>query len=258
MPVVAGDLKLYGAASRPENDTTTSGGAIDLQVGHEIAELTGDVTVRVVSDGADTRDVRLTIRQPSGVVMTETKALAGATPVNFDTTARAVEKFEIFSTGTTNVETSATRTVQLQEQTGGNPVVSTMPINRGRQNRQFLNLTSGASPKDAYEKAFFKNENGTSALLLATVELVSHIADPDNGIQMALETMVNGTNSSANRVTAPTGITAWADDDGTKIGVPGTDLAAGAAIGVWLRTRLGANDAPFRGSNVVRLEGSTA
>jgi len=95
--------------------------------------------------------------------------------------------------------------------------------------------------KTYYTKCFWKNTHATQAALGMTV---IQNADPLARITHLLAAAVNDTATSTNRVTAP----AVADtqdpdtfDDTTK-SVPGTDLAATAAIGVWFRLQLPAAD----------------
>jgi hypothetical protein len=98
-----------------------------------------------------------------------------------------------------------------------------------------------------YAKTFWKNTNGTNALLGATV---SESADPSGTITHGLATAVNDSGTTTNRQTAPAGVTFA----GTAANVPGTDLAAGAAIGLWLNMTLATNNAPIRSTYTSQLQ----
>jgi hypothetical protein len=101
-----------------------------------------------------------------------------------------------------------------------------------------------------YAKTFWKNTNGTNALLGATV---TESADPSGTITHGLATAVNDSGTTTNRQTAPAGVTFA----GTAATVPGTDLASGAAIGLWLNMTLATNNAPIRSTYTSQLAGST-
>lgn len=94
-----------------------------------------------------------------------------------------------------------------------------------------------------YRKVFFKNISTTSNLENARIWIQS---DPENQITMALESVKNGNDQSANRITAPTGYTFYeAQDEANALAVPGNGhLENGEAIGVWLKLTLPAGLPP--------------
>ena len=81
-----------------------------------------------------------------------------------------------------------------------------------------------------YEKFFFKNTHATDALVAASVWIYY---DPPRRFSIGVDLAVDNALASANRATAPTGVTFSAYD--TLVGIPGDDLAAGEYIGVWLK-----------------------
>jgi hypothetical protein len=99
---------------------------------------------------------------------------------------------------------------------------------------------------------FWKNNHGSLALLGANTELT---ADPAARIKVGVTTAVNGTTSVTNRLTAPGGIT-FVDDNVTQ-NVPGTDLAAGDAVGLWIEQDLASNDVAQKNSYTTQLAGSS-
>lgn len=89
-----------------------------------------------------------------------------------------------------------------------------------------------------YRKVFFKNTSATSNLENAKIWILS---DPENQVTIALESVKNGNDQSANRITAPAGYTfVEAQDETNALLVPGTGniLGNGEAIGVWLKLTL--------------------
>jgi hypothetical protein len=82
---------------------------------------------------------------------------------------------------------------------------------------------------------------------------VSESADPSGTITHGLATAVNDSGTTTNRQTAPAGVTFA----GTAANVPGTDLASGAAIGLWLNMTLGAAAAAIRSTYTSQISGST-
>jgi hypothetical protein len=64
---------------------------------------------------------------------------------------------------------------------------------------------------------------------------------------------VNDSGTATNRQTAPAGVTI----DGTSKTIPGTDLAAGAAVGIWRQMTLATNNAAIRSTHTLQFAGST-
>lgn len=244
MSIVATDLIFYSSASVPTDDASTTGGAIDQTMRVGGTQLSAAAKLAFVSDGADTRNVDIVGRLASGAVASETVVLNGATEV---LSTNTYERFLSVKAQTT----SATRTVTVKQGSGGT-TVSTIPPNEKGFHIQFQKSTSAASIQTRYEKQFGLNNNGTNSLLGANVTLT---ADPQAVIQIGLATAVNDTGSVANRTTAPAGVTFV--DDGVAQNVPGTDLAAGAKIGVWVQQTLAANAVAARSTFTLQLAGST-
>jgi hypothetical protein len=104
-----------------------------------------------------------------------------------------------------------------------------------------------------YAKTFWKNTNGTNALLGATV---SESADPSGTITHGLATAVNDSGTTTNRQTAPGGVVF----DGTaKATVPGhrPRVRRGDRQRLWLNMTLATNNVPIRSTYTSQLAGST-
>jgi hypothetical protein len=113
--------------------------------------------------------------------------------------------------------------------------------------------TSGGAEKDYYEKIFLANDNATTALTSAQVV---EFLDPSGLVAFGLAATVddNGTNGAGNnRQVAPAGITF----DSADKNVPGGQLAAGSAIGTWLKLVLAGGAAAQKTQHIPMLKGNT-
>lgn len=248
MSVVASDLIVFGAASRPNDDTSTSGGAIDTVARPLDQQLTANDTIDVVSDGADTRDVVITGRADDGTVVSETLTLSGTTTVT------GTQTFERILTISLSAADTA-RTVTVSDTDAGDGTLHTFNPNETDAYIHFRRSSSESTQTTRYEKDFWKNTNGSTALQSATITLT---ADPSSNIQIAVEDAQDDTESVADRTTAPTGITADGFvDDGTAVSIPGSDLGAGAAIGFWAELTLAADEAAQKSSFTTEIAGET-
>ncbi len=240
----ASDLVAYASANMPDNDSAASGGAIDTKRRIDFSQMAANDSIEAVSTSAsDTQDLTIEARKPDGSVVSETKALAGTTPVSFGTmgTVERILKADL--------ALDAVGTVTVRRATGPTTIRQVPPGERGFL-MVFRKCASSPAQEDFYCKLFWKNTHGSQALLSA---LVKQSADPQGKITHALATAVDDTGSVTNRKTAPAGLTF---DDADKA-VPGTDLGAGKAIGVWLRLRLAANDPAFRDTYTSELAGAS-
>lgn len=250
MPV-ASDLVKFLAASRPEDDTSTTGGAQDAAarpLDTQVPDGTPE-DLDVVSDAAGDTSQTLTItyRKTDGTVATATPSLNGTTPVT-NVAGEDVErilKMVLSATTAGNVTVSgATSATTLHVFAPGETDCAIM----------FQRASSDPSViKTRYEKEFWENTHATEALLSAEVELT---ADPSTIYEMAVADAKDDTESVANRETAPSGETFV--DDGVAQTVPGTDLLAGEAIGVWIKQTLAAGAAAAKPTFTTQLSGSSA
>ncbi len=253
MSVVASDLIIYGAANIAEDDVSTQGGAIDTAVRYvfddsALANTLNDTLEVLSSSGSDTtQSVTVTGRNTAGSIITEVFNLNGVTVQNGVVTFERILKIVMSAT--------AVGTVTVRKATGDTTIAAIEPgVTSVR--RPFYDVSSdvsGGSSRDFYEKIFIKNTNGVNALLAA---IVKENADTLSKITFDLEDAVNDNNSTASRLnTTPTGM--LGSFDNADKNVPGTDLAPGAAIGVWMKLTLAAGDAPQKGTWTVQIDGST-
>lgn len=244
MPIAASDLINYLAASMPEDDVSTSGGAIATTGRPDLTQWTANAAAAVVSDGADTRTVTVTGRLASGVIDSEALVLNGASEVVGAKTWERVLKVVIGAT-------DGSRTVTLRQGSGG-ATRATIGPNETTRRALFYASASEASQTIRYEKVFWRNNHGTLTLNAAKVTLT---ADPASRFEIGLAASKGDTGSVANRKTAPGGITFV--DDGVEQSVPGGVLAASETIGVWLKQTLPADDAAQKTTVTTRLAGTT-
>lgn len=246
MPITASDLKGYLSANMPENDTATSGGAISTAGKFEATDLAANDTLEALSSNAgDTMNLTLHARNAAGAIVSETKALSGTTAVSFTTLGTVKD----FLRGL--LASAAAGTVTIRR-AGGGATVATLEPGITKVIRLFYDSTSEAAQAIRYEKVFLKNTHATLTLTSAAVKLTS---DPAARYKIGLATAVDDTGSVANRKTAPSGVTFV--DDNVSQSVPGGQLAAGSAIGVWVQQDLPANDAAHDSTVTLELSGST-
>jgi len=243
MSIAASDLIAYGSASRPIDDVSTTGGAIDTTDRPDFTQFTANAVPAIVSDGADTRNVTIEGRNAAGAIVSETNALNGTTEVVFATTMERILTITIASS-------SGTRTVTVKQGAGG-ATRATVSINETSRTAFFRRSASESGGTIRYEKLFWKNTHATLTLNAAQITLT---ADPDARIRVGVAGSLNDTATVANRKTSP-GVTFV--DDGVAQNVPTTIMAAGDRIGVWVEMNLPASDAAHRTTFTTQLSGTT-
>jgi len=245
MSIASSDLLCMDSANVPSDDASTSGGAISTTSRPDLTQFSANAVAAVVSDGADTRTVTVTGRLATGAVDTEVLTLNGTTEVVGAKTWERIQKIVASAT-------SGTRTVTFRQGSGGTTRATILP-NETTRHISFQNASSDPSTgKTRYEKIFWKNAHGTLSLLSAAVTLTT---DAASNIQIGLDTAVDASVSVANRLTAPGSVTY--SDDGVALTVPGANLAAGSAIGVWIQQTLASGAAATKSTYTTKLSGSS-
>lgn len=244
--IVAADLVEYHAATQSDQDGVTVGGAIDALRRPDFTQVTPGDTVEAVSSAAGDTTQTLTIRarKADGTIVSETKTLTGTTAVVFSGNGAIdrILKAELSATTTGSI------TVRKNSAGATYRVIPAGERGFSAGMREDSSSTSGAL--NFYWKTFWKNTNGTNALLGAQV---SESADPTGLVDFGLAASVGDSGTTTNRQTAPGGVTFAS----TAVNVPGTDLASGAAIGVWRRLALAQNNTAIRSTHTLQLSGST-
>jgi len=246
--IVSADLVPFHAvnsATALDNDASTVGGAIDLLRRPDFTQVTAADTVEVISSSAsDTQNCTIEARKADGTVVTETLALTGTTAKIFAGNGAIDRMLKV------ELASNAIGTITVRKSVAG-ATYRQIPIGERGFNAIFRKGASAVgSTVNYYVKFFWKNTNSTNALLTA---LVTESADPSATITHGLAASVNDSGTTTNRITAPGGVTFA----GTAAAVPGTDLAATAAIGTWLNMTLSAGAAAIRSTYTSQLAGST-
>jgi len=256
MAVASSDLVVYLSANRPEDDTSTSGGAIDTTMRlldrsntFNLNAGSGD-QIDLVSDAAgDTQNCVLAGYGTDGSWIEETITLTGMTNVQSTNTFLHLLKVELAS--------AATGTVTVAEYNAGSPsTIFTIPATEKGAAALFLKATAeaaGGSSKDFYEKVFYENTHATDALTSGVVWLSE---DEDAELTMDCEksgdvTTTDGNETTTNRVTEPTtgGTYAWGEHAtegaGHDIGdAEDGNLVADEGQGIWVKLTLAAGRTP--------------
>lgn len=252
MPVADTDIVAYAAINKPTDDSSTNGGAIDVDERIVFTDLAANDDVEVVSDNAgDTMNITVTARNAAGQTVQETVALNGTTAVILSTMG-VVQRIQ-----RALLASDAAGTITVRRSVAGATIGTIPPGERGFR-RLFINAVSDpGGAKNYYEKFFLKNTHATLAALGATV---TQSADPTGLVTHLLAAAKDDSATSTNRITAPSAANTLDPDtfDDNSKAVPGTDLGAGEAIGVWLRLALGTAEAPFDSTYTVGLNFSTA
>lgn len=254
MAVSASDVVIYGSANMQESDSGTQGGAIDTTTRIVFTDLAANDTVDVSGSVAEAlQNVVITGRGSTGAIVSETITLNGTTAATGSTTFERILKITCQGhPGTVTVyDNSNTETIATLESG-----VETI-------RRPFYNVSadpaSGGGDKYFYEKIFVKNNNGSSALLNVTIqEQADGVDSAGSGtIDFDLESSQNGSNTSSNRVTAPSAAMLGSFDSSTK-SLPGTDLSPASGIGAWMRLSLPQGTSAANTTYTLRVNGSTA
>jgi len=249
--VASSDLIFYLAANRPENDTTTSGGAkdTDVQLITRDAFSWSDKVDLVSAAGGDTQNCVIAGYLADGSWVQETVALNGTGHVQTTNTFSKVLKCVLAS--------AAAGAVTVAKYNSGSPVtVFTIPAGEKGQQALFLLATAeavGGATKYFYEKVFVHNANLTDSLVAGVVWLSE---DEDAELTMDCEmsasaTVTNGSETTANRVTEPTtgGAYSWGQHASQGAGHTVGDaedgnLSPSEAQGVWVKLTLAAGRTP--------------
>lgn len=254
MAVIASDIAWYAAANKPEDDSSTNGGAIDADIRVLFTDLAADDDVEVFSSSSSDTSQTITVRarQEDGTIDQQAPTLDGTTPVVLSTLG-VVERI---LSATLSADCVGTVTVR---RSGDNTVIATIPPGERGFRRLFINATAeatGGSSKTYYEKVFCKNNNSTSALIGAAIVEAS---DSQSDTAFCLASAKDDSVTTTNRLTAPSGANLLDPDtfNGSSKSVPGGSLGAGEAIGVWLQKTLPAGTSAGKGTYGLTTSGTT-
>lgn len=251
MSILAAELKFYGSATMPDDDTVLNiGGAISLTTKIEFTQMTANSALEAISSNAGdtTQTITVTGRKADGVISSANVVLNGTTAASLGATV-----FERILKVTLSASAAGTVTVR---NTGNGTAWCTLETGITTLRVPFYNASAdaaGGAQKKYYEKVFVKNTNGTLAL---TGAQIIEQADPTTLVAFGLAASLDdtGTNGAGNsRLVAPTGITF----NSTTKNVAGADLLSSAAQGIWLELTLAAGASAQKSSYTLRVQGSS-
>ena len=251
MSILNTELKFYGSSNMQDTDSGTQGGGISTTTKVEFTQMTANSQLEAISSssGDITQTVTVVGRDAGGVIVTlGPYTLNGATAVSIGT-----QVFERILKVTLSATTAGTITIR---NVSSGTTWCTLEAGITTLRVPFYNAVAdptGGAAKDYYEKIFAKNTNGTLTLTNATI---AEYSDPSGLIVFALETTLNGTGTSTDRLTVPaSGVGTF--DSATKNVVNSQNLTAGSQQGVWLRLSLAAGAAANKTTYTLRLNGSS-
>jgi len=251
MSIVASDLVAYAAQNMPEDETSTNGGGIDANIRVTFTDVASPDTIQVLSSSSSDTTQQITVvgRAASGATVQQTVQLNGTNVVNL-TSLGTVERIQ---KATLNANCVGDVTVRRST---GPTTIGVIPAGERGFTRMFINAYSDISAKNYYMKFFWRNNHSSLALLNAQV---AQSADPTGLITHLIASSVNDTATTSNRLTAPSAADTLDPDvfDDNPKTVPGNDLNAGAAIGVWLRLALAASQSPIKSTYTSQLSGQS-
>lgn len=252
MSVSASDLVFYGSASMPEDNSTTSGGAIDTTTKIIFTDIASTDQVTAISSAAGDTTQTVTVygRNAGGTIVSEGLSLNGTNRVT------GAVAFERILKVVVNAAHTGTITV-TQDNSPTFTSIGTLESGVLTLRRLFYDSASdasGGSSRDFYEKIFLKNTNSTFTLSNAQI---AEQADPSGNMTFDLEDAVNDNNSVASRLnTAPTGMSSLFNGS-TKTVPGGGNLITSAAIGIWVKLTLAAGTAAAKTTYTLRATGTT-
>lgn len=245
MSITAAELICYGAASKPTDDVSTTGGAIDTAKRPVFTQFGSAAKLSLTSDGTDTRNVTIVGRLANSAIAQETIALTSAVEVLSSNTYERIQSVTLASG-------SGSRTVTLKQGSGGS-TIATIPVNETGVYMMFQNSFSSGSSLVRYEKLFWYNSDGSLTLTSTTVTLS---ADPSGLMQIGLATSNGDSATIANRLAVPAGVSFVGV--GTAQSIPSSgNLPSATGIGVWVSQTLGINAAAQKNNFTTQLQGQT-
>ena len=251
MPIAEADLKWYGSAVMPDDDTVTQiGGAIATTKKVEFTDITPAGLIEMVSSNAGdtTQTVTLYGRNASGVLISEVKTLNGLTVVDFTLTWERLLKAVMSAT--------AVGTVTIRKDAAGGDLMILEP-GLTEVRRLFYSALAeevGGAERNYYEKIFVKNTHGSLTL---TSSVITEDADPSTVCSFDTVTILDGNDDNGvgnNRQVAPV---RYVFDSAAKDVANSGNLTFGSAQGIWMELTLAAGLAPAKTSVTMKVTGNT-
>lgn len=250
MSISSDDIRFYGSANMPEDNVSTSGGAIDLTTKVIFSDIATTDNVTVISTSvADTGNITITGRLASGIISAETLGMTGTVRLVAANNYERILKVELASAPSGIITISRDNSPTYSQ-------IATMESGVTTVRRLFYDSSadvSGGSARDYYEKIFVKNVNATLALSNA---IVIEQADPSAYTTFDLESSKGGSNSVASRLdTVPSSMLGSFTSANKTI--PGGYLGSGEACGIWIKLSLASGVAASKSTITYRITGTS-
>lgn len=243
MSITAAELIAYASANLPTDDVSTTGGAIDATRRPVFTQISSAEKLDFASSAADVRNVTIVGRDSTGASISETIALNGTTTVTtVNTYARILS---------VNAASANANTVTCKGHTSATTFASIFPNEVGFY-MLFQNAFSAGTTETRYEKFFWKN---TDATLTLTSSQITLTVDSTGLLSVGCAPSVSDSATVANRLSVPASVVFVGLS--TAQNVPGGNIAAAAAIGVWVKQALGINQAAQTNPFTTQLSGNT-
>lgn len=243
MTIAQSDLVFCASTDSPWADDQANGGAIDPSSRILASILSSREKLEVVSDGADTRDVTIIGRNYGGEQVIDIIELNGTTVVSGQ-----IEFYTVLEILLSDADASRTITIRQQSD---NTVLQTVGPNIDKYTSLFkFAFPSESQTLTRYEKVFAKNNHASDSLIDA---LVSMTANLSGNISYGLAASQDDSLSASDRLTAPSGIT-FVSTLNNEDAVPGSDIAAGSAIGIWIKQVLAADERPSIANSLATMQ----
>ena len=249
MAVVASNLVMYSAANMPQDDSTTSGGAIDSGVRVTFTDPSSAAQLIIFSSSASdtSQTLALTGSNAAGSVISESMSLNGTSNVTSSNTFGRVLTAYLSATGVGDVTVSG----------NGINKVAEIPIGETGFLRPFYDATASLSTtKTLYEKIFVKNNNTSSTLNSATLIPVAATGLASN-ITYGIENGKASPQSVTDRTTVPTGVDSFGSGSSGVYPNGTGELTPHDYQGVWLKLSLAASESSANSFYEIQVSGTT-
>lgn len=237
MPIVASDLIVLGSVNHQETDAgTPQGGLAALSKKIEFTDLAADDQIELLSSSASDTDQQYDVvgKTGAGADVSENLTLTGTTPVVTSATYERVNKV----VRTAGAALVGIVTIQRDAAAGAistfeNAAASKTGIDFDEFRKLFIGVVIPAATDVFYEKVHYYNSHATLTLTSANVQL-SDASDPsDTDLQLGLESTLDDSATSTNRLTAPSGPT-FVDNQVNEPVANSQNHTAGTSQGCWI------------------------
>jgi hypothetical protein len=244
MVVALEDLVAYACVNLPEDDLTTSGGAIDekMRVHFDVIPVPGPL--RIASDSAsDVAEITVQGRTITGEYVEGAFDLDGLNIIEFGEAA-----YGYLLKVTMDADAIGTVTITAIDGTTETILTTIPPGERGFTSMFFKAVADPLAEVVRYEKFFWKNTHGTDDLRGV---LIVEDSDLEDVMTHAPSLAKNDSVSVADRLTAPSSLVFKE----LPRNIINTNLNAGEAIGVWLKQTLPAGELAFFSTYTAQIKG---